>query len=82
MGVTVLGIQHRVGEYEGVHYDNYNLHCVEEVSGDTWRAGAGLRTSKKSPLMCIIRQTPLTRFCPGTNITSSITVLAARLMYN
>ena len=29
MGVTVLGIQHRVGEYQGVHYDNYNLHCVE-----------------------------------------------------
>ena len=34
---TVLGIQHRVGEYisihallaESDHYDNYNLHCVE-----------------------------------------------------
>ena len=29
MGVTVLGIQHKVGEFEGIHYDNYNLHCVE-----------------------------------------------------
>ena len=40
MGVTVLGIQHRIGEYQGVHYDNYNLHCVEEVSGDTWHRGS------------------------------------------
>ena len=40
MGVTVLGIQHRVGEYQGVHYDNYNLHCTEEVSGDTWQRGS------------------------------------------
>jgi hypothetical protein len=35
MGVTVLGIQHRTGEYQGVHYDNYNLHCTEEVSAHT-----------------------------------------------
>ena len=40
MGVTVLGIRHRVGEFQGVHYDNYNLHCVEEVSGDTWARGS------------------------------------------
>lgn len=40
MGVTVLGIQHKVGEFQGFHYDNYNLHCVEEVSGDTWQRGS------------------------------------------
>ena len=40
MGVTVLGIQHRVGEFNGTHYDNYNLHCIEEVSGDTWARGS------------------------------------------
>ena len=34
MGVTVLGIQHKVAlrkesvdRNQGVHYDNYNLHC-------------------------------------------------------
>lgn len=31
MGVTVLGIQHRVGDYEGIHYDNYNLHCTISI---------------------------------------------------
>lgn len=32
MGVTVLGIQHKVGEFNGFHYDNYNLYCTEEVA--------------------------------------------------
>ena len=36
MGVTVLGIQHRIGEFQGVHYDNYNLHCVEKVPADVY----------------------------------------------
>ena len=31
MGVTVLGIQHRAGEFQGVHYDNYNLHCTISI---------------------------------------------------
>lgn len=49
MGVTVLGIQHRVGEFQGVHYDNYNLHCVEEVSGDTWARGSRVTYVEKVP---------------------------------
>ena len=49
MGVTVLGIQHRVGEFQGVHYDNYNLHCVEEVSGDTWTRGSRVTYVEKVP---------------------------------
>ena len=42
MGVTVLGIQHRTGEYEGIHYENYKLHCVDEVSGASWQRGSRL----------------------------------------
>ena len=49
MGATVLGIQHRVGEYQGVHFDNYNLHCVEEVSGDTWQLGSRITYVEKVP---------------------------------
>ena len=49
MAVTVLGVQHRVGEYEGIHYDNFNLHCVEEVSGDTWTRGSRVTYVEKVP---------------------------------
>lgn len=49
MGVTVLGIQHRTGEFQGYHYDNYNLHCVEEVSGDTWQRGSRITYVEKVP---------------------------------
>lgn len=28
--ITVIGIVHSVGDYNGVKYDNYNLHCTFE----------------------------------------------------
>ena len=77
MAVTVLGVQHRIGEYQGIHYDNYNLHCVEEVSGDTWT-----RTLKRFLPMCSIRRLPLTRFFRGTNIILFIIVSVGLLMFN
>ena len=54
MGVTVLGIQHRTGDFNGVHFDNYNLHCVEEVSGDTWARGSRITYVEKVPALSLI----------------------------
>lgn len=31
---TIIGIVHSVGEYNGMKYDNYNLHCTSEPSED------------------------------------------------
>ena len=65
MGVTVLGIQHRVGEFQGVHYDNYNLHCVEEVSGDTWQRGSRITYVEKVPADVYYQANAVDQILPG-----------------
>lgn len=32
--ITVIGIVHSVGDYNGVKYDNYNLHCTVEPTAN------------------------------------------------
>lgn len=65
MGVTVLGIQHRVGEFQGAHYDNYNLHCVEEVSGDTWQRGSRITYVEKVPADVFYSANAVDQILPG-----------------
>lgn len=65
MGVTVLGVQHRTGEYEGIHYDNYNLHCVEEVSGDTWMRGSRTTYVEKVPADVFHQANAVDQIIPG-----------------
>lgn len=65
MGVTVLGIQHRVGEYEGIHYDNYNLHCVDVVSGDTWLSGSRITYVEKVPAQVFCKANAVDPIQPG-----------------
>ena len=65
MGVTVLGIQHKVGEFQGFHYDNYNLHCVEEVSGDTWQLGSRATYVEKVPAEVFYAANAVDKILPG-----------------
>lgn len=65
MGVTVLGIQHKVGEFQGYHYDNYNLHCVEEVSGDTWVRGSRVTYVEKVPADVYYQANAVDQILPG-----------------
>lgn len=30
--LSVVGIEHRKGEYQGTPYDNYNLHCTRPAA--------------------------------------------------
>lgn len=32
--MKVVGIRHQVGEFQGNHYDNYGLYCVDEQKID------------------------------------------------
>ena len=80
MGVTVLGIQHRVGEFQGVHYDNYNsvsythldvykrqitiCTALKKYPVILGRGEAVLRMLKRFPPTCTIRPMPLIRFYP------------------
>lgn len=82
MGVTVLGIQHRTGEFNGVHFDNYNLHCTEEVSGDTWQRGSRITYVEKVPADVYYQANAVDQILPGTNITLSIIVMVGLLMYS
>ena len=65
IGVTVLGIQHKTGEYEGIHYDNYNLHCVDEVSGDTWQRGSRITYVEKVPAEVFYQANAVDQILPG-----------------
>ena len=65
MGVTVLGVQHRTGEFNGVHYDNYNLHCTEEVSGDTWQRGSRITYVEKVPADVFYAANAVDQILPG-----------------
>ena len=65
MAVTVLGVQHRVGEFQGIHFDNYNLHCVEEVSGDTWTRGSRITYVEKVPANVFRQAIAVDQILPG-----------------
>ena len=65
MGVTVLGVQHRVGEFQAVHFDNFNLHCVEEVSGDTWTRGSRVTYVEKVPADVYYQANAVDQILPG-----------------
>lgn len=65
MGVAVLGIQHKTGEFNGVRYDNYYLHCVEEVSGDTWFRGSRITYVEKVPADVFNQADAVCQILPG-----------------
>lgn len=65
MGVTVLGVQHRAGEFNGVRYDNYYLHCTEEVSGDTWQRGSRITYVEKVPADVFHAANAVDQILPG-----------------
>lgn len=65
MAVTVLGVQHRIGEYQGIHYDYFNLHCVEEVSGETWTRGSRITYVEKVPAGVFHQATAVDQILPG-----------------
>ena len=80
MGVTVLGIQHRVGEFQGSHYDNYNLHCVEEVSGDTWQRGSRVTYVEKVPADVFYQANAVDQILPGQSLSATRTPSLSRRM--
>ena len=36
---TVVGIVHKVGDFNGQPYDNFNLHCVRDATPNTDESG-------------------------------------------
>lgn len=52
-------------EFNGAHYDNYNLHCVEEASGDTWARGSRATYVEKVPADVYYQANAVDQILPG-----------------
>ena len=65
MGVTVLGVHHRTGEFNGVHYDNYNLPCPAEGAGATGQRGSRITYVEKVPADVFYAANAVDQILPG-----------------